>query len=71
MKITKDTSYTTRVFDIKDDNIFATTYTVTYTETFSGWEWHIQDHNHKQIDEESDLGLELLGICVTEMGIEN
>ena len=71
MKITKDRSYITRIFDIRDDLLLSKTYTVTYTETFSGWEWLIEDENYEQIDQDSDLGLKLLGICTTAMGIEN
>jgi hypothetical protein len=68
MKIIKDRSYLTRIFDIKDEE---KAYTVTYTETYSGWEWLIEDNEFAQINQESQLGLKLISLCVDAMGIHN
>lgn len=68
MKIVKDRKFITRIFDIEDES---SSYTVTYSETYSGWEWLIEDSNYHMVHEDSDLGLKLIGMCVLVMGINN
>ena len=63
MKITKDRTYITRVWEVEGTN----TYTVTLEKTGC---WKILTDDHGDIDTGSDLGLRLISLCVEAMNVD-